>query len=278
MIIKTPAKVNITLDIKGKRSDGYHDVYMIMQEIPLYDIITIEKSDTIEIKNNLPYLPCDERNIAYRSAKLFFEHTKIRGGAYIHIEKNIPVGAGLGGGSTNGAGVIMALNEMYNAKLSLKKCMELGAQIGADVPFFMLGGTCLAEGLGEILTPIAHLPKCFMVLAKPPFSVSTKLVYQSLNLEEINKRPNTDAVISALEQGDLKTIAKNMVNVLETVTIKKYPKINEYKKIMQRSGALGALMSGSGSTAFALFDDFNKAKNCSDTLKKQTKDVFVLEI
>ena len=279
MVIQTPAKINITLDIIGKRENGYHDVKMIMQKVSLFDIIEIEKANSISIETNLPYLPCDRRNIVYRASEAFFEHTGIIGGAKIKMQRSIPVGAGLAGGSTNAAGVLMALDEMYGTQLSKEILFKLGSKLGADVAFFIDGSsTCLAEGLGEVLTPITpNNLKGYIVLAKPNFPVSTKWVYESLKLDRIMQRPNTELVIEAIKNGDLKTVAENMVNVLETVTIDRYPEIERYKKNMLRCGAIGSIMSGSGSTAFGIFDDKVKASACADEMKRKTDDVFLVE-
>jgi len=273
--IKTYAKVNITLDITGKRPNGYHDVRMIMQTISLCDDIDIEKNKDIIVSCDVSYIPCNQTNLAYKAAKAFFEYKGIDCGAKIHITKRIPSGAGLGGGSSNAAGVIMALNTIYEAGLSTKECMLIGAKIGADVPFFILGGTCLAEGIGEKLTPLPHMPKCYIVLAKPAFSVSTKSVYQNLDLSKIYIKPHTTQVISAIKGGNMLSIASGMVNVLETVSSKKYPEIETYKKEMLSCGALGSIMSGSGSTVFSVFDNLEKAQNCVEVMRKHTKDVFL---
>lgn len=279
MLIQTPAKINITLDVIGKKENGYHDVLMIMQKVSLFDSIEIEMSNSISIQSNLPYLPCDRRNIVYRASEAFFSHTGIIGGAKINMHKKIPVGAGLAGGSTNAAGVLMALNEMYEAGLSKEILSMLGSSLGADVAFFINGNsTCLAEGLGEVLTPIIpNNLKGYIVLAKPNFPVSTKWVYERLNLDKIKQRPNTELVINAIKIGDLKTVAENMANVLETVTIARYPEIERYKKNMLRCGAIGSIMSGSGSTAFGIFDDKVKASACVDEMKRRTDDVFLVD-
>jgi len=279
LLIQTPAKINITLDVIGKKENGYHDVLMIMQKVSLFDSIEIEMSNSISIQSNLPYLPCDRRNIVYRASEAFFSHTGIIGGAKINMHKKIPVGAGLAGGSTNAAGVLMALNEMYEAGLSKEILSMLGSSLGADVAFFINGNsTCLAEGLGEVLTPIIpNNLKGYIVLAKPNFPVSTKWVYERLNLDKIKQRPNTELVINAIKIGDLKTVAENMANVLETVTIARYPEIERYKKNMLRCGAIGSIMSGSGSTAFGIFDDKVKASACVDEMKRRTDDVFLVD-
>ena len=278
MHIKTPAKVNLCLDITAKRPDGYHELCMIMQEIPLYDDITVENADEITVSCNLPYIPCNETNLAHKAAVAFFEYTKIPGGAKIFLQKNIPSGAGLGGGSSNAAGVITALNEIYEAGLSTSECMEIGTKIGADVPYFMLGGTCLAEGIGEKLTMLMSNFSCRIVLAKPPFSVSTKWAYQNFDINSVTHRPDTKAMISALRCNDLQAVADNMINVLELPVISQYLSIEKYKKTMLNHGAINSIMTGSGSAVFGLFDDEERAVRCCEALNEGSEKTWMLKI
>jgi len=263
MLIKAPAKINLTLDVTGKRKNGYHDIKMIMQTVSLYDNIFIEKDDKISVKSNLDFLPTDESNIAFKAAKSFFEYTKISGGAKIVLEKSIPVGAGLAGGSTNAAAVINGLDQLYETKLEKAEKEALGAKLGADVVFFFTGGTALAEGIGEIITPINPMPECHIVIVKPKIFVSTKMVYQNLKLDEIKRHPDTELVIQMINEGNLRKMTDGIYNVLETVTGKKYPIINKIKKEMCERGALTSIMSGSGSAVFGIFDDLAKAQSCA---------------
>jgi 4-diphosphocytidyl-2-C-methyl-D-erythritol kinase len=278
MKIRSYAKVNLTLDITGKRSDGYHDVSMIMQEISLYDTVTVEHSDEISVSCNIPYIPCDERNLAHKAAVEFFNYTNKKGGAKIHLQKIVPSGAGLGGGSSNGAAVVNALDNLYHTNLSDRDKMNICEKLGSDVPFFIYGGTCLAEGRGEILTKLSPIPRCYILLAKPPFPISTKWVYQNYNQEEVTNRPDTAAAIKALENQDLLTLTENMSNVLETPVCKEYGKIEIYKKEMKRYGALTSIMTGSGSTVFGVFDSYGRAAHCMRKMKKIADFVFLCSI
>ena len=276
-IARSYAKINLTLDVVGKRENGYHDVEMIMQTVSLFDLIIIDKtSDYISISTNLKYLPCNEKNIAYKAAKLFFEHTNIHGGAKIIIHKNIPVAAGLAGGSGNAAAVLVALNLLYNAGLSDEDLCVLGAKLGADVPYCIMGGTYVASGIGEILTPISPMPKTTILLVKPPISVSTQVIYEQIDNATIIKHPDTSAMEKAIANGDLKSISENLCNVMEIVTENEYPEIAGIKKKMLLNGALGSLMSGSGPTVFGIFDDYKKAKLSADSFAYQYRDVYLV--
>ncbi|NLY42779.1 MAG: 4-(cytidine 5'-diphospho)-2-C-methyl-D-erythritol kinase [Clostridiaceae bacterium] len=278
MEIKSRAKVNITLDVVNKRDDGYHNIRMIMQTIDLYDVLYLEKiAHGIELKTNLPYLPVNKKNIAYKAARLFFDTLGIENeGIRINIKKNIPVSAGLAGGSTNAAAVLVAMNKMYGTGLKTEQLMEMGKKLGADVPYCILGGTALAEGIGDVLTPLPPIPNMLMVLAKPPVSVSTASVYKQLNINTIMARPDTEGVIHAIYNQDVKSIAKGMYNVLEEVTAKRHPVINTIKRIMLDSGALGAIMSGSGPTVFGVFEDKVSARKAVSRLEKVASDIFIV--
>ena len=263
LMLNSHAKVNLLLDVIGKREDGYHDVKMIMQQCGLCDTIMLETIESgIALTTNLVFLPTDERNIAYKAARCFFDHTGISGGVKIDIAKHIPVAAGLAGGSGNAAAVLLGLNTLYNANLPLAELLELGKSLGADVPYCMLGSTMLSEGIGDILSPLAPLPRTPIVLVKPPISVSTAVVYKEIGSSQY-KHPNTDLMIDAIKRQDIRGIAASMENVMESVTISKHPVIRDIKNSLLESGALGAIMSGSGPTVFGLFEDYNTAKAAS---------------
>lgn len=277
-IARSYAKINLTLDVLGRRDNGYHDVEMIMQTVSLFDLIVIDKTyDYINVSTNLKYLPCNEKNIAYKAAKLFFEHTKINGGAKIIIHKNIPVAAGLAGGSGNAAAVLVALNLLYNANLSDEELCDLGTRLGADVPYCIMGGTYVASGIGEILTPIEPMKKTTILLVKPPISVSTQVIYEQIDSANVLKHPDTEAMKKAIADGDLSEISNNLCNVMEIVTENEYPEIAGIKKKMILNGASGSLMSGSGPTVFGIFDDYEKAKASADSFAHQYRDVYLVK-
>ncbi|MDU4727404.1 4-(cytidine 5'-diphospho)-2-C-methyl-D-erythritol kinase [Clostridium sp.] len=273
---KAYAKVNITLDVVGKREDGYHLLKMIMQNIDIYDVITIEKIESgIEITCNKPYVPTDERNLAYKAAKLFKDTFNITSGVSINIKKNIPVAAGLAGGSTDCAAVLKIMNKLFQVNADNEKLMELGVKLGADVPYCINGGTALCEGIGEILTPLKPFKNHIIVLVKPPFGVSTKDVYKNFDLGRVKNHPETDKVITYMNENNLYEVAKNMKNLLENVTLKKHKVISSIKSEMESLGAIKAMMSGSGPTVFAFFDDMMKAQRCYDEMKKKYNDTFI---
>lgn len=276
MRIKAYAKINISLDIVGKREDGYHLLEMIMQSIDLYDELNIEKQNKdITIKCNKPYVPTDERNLAYKAAKLFMEKYKINSGVSININKNIPVCAGLAGGSTDGAAVLKAMNTIFDIHASDEELMELGLQLGADVPYCIKGGTALCRGIGEEVTKLNDFKDKILVLVKPPFGVSTKSVYQEFDLSKARSHPNTDVLIKAIEENDLRIVANNMKNLLENVTLRKHKILINIKEEMKNSGSIGTMMSGSGPTVFAFFDDMLKAQKCFEKMKLKYNDVFI---
>lgn len=268
--LKARAKINLTLDVIGKRANGYHDVEMIMQQIDLYDVVEVSvlEKDEIILTSNEPFLPLDERNIAYKAAALMKEVYSIKHGFLIHIDKQIPIAAGLAGGSTNAAAVIKAINTLCNLDLPLDVQMALGFKLGADVPFCFLEGCALATGLGEVLKPIKGFELGWLVLVKPNFGVSTKEIYTDLNLETIKAHPRTQVMIEALAQQNRKTIINELSNVLETVTLKAYPKVAEVKALLSSYGAEGVLMSGSGPTVFGIFSSYQRAKTAHKKLKK----------
>ena len=273
---KAYGKVNITLDVVGKREDGYHLLKMIMQNIDIYDVITIEKIESgIEITCNKPYVPTDERNLAYKAAKLFKDTFNITSGVLIDIKKNIPVAAGLAGGSTDCAAVLRMMNKLFQVNADNEKLMELGVKLGADVPYCINGGTALCEGIGEVLTSLKPFKNHIIVLVKPPFGVSTKEVYRNFDLGRVRNHPETDKVITYMNEDNLYEVAKNMKNLLENVTLKKHKVISSIKSEMESLGAIKAMMSGSGRTVFAFFDDMMKAQRCYDEMKKKYNDTFI---
>lgn len=278
-ISRSYAKINLTLDVLSRRENGYHDIKMIMQTVSLFDLIIVDKTHSdISISTNLRYLPNNEKNIAYKAADVFFRETGIKGGVKIMIHKNIPVAAGLAGGSGNCAAVLTAMNMLYSNPLSKKRLMEIGATLGADVPYCFDGSTQLAEGIGEILSPLPKMSDAYILLVKPPINVSTATVYEEIDSAPIDARPDTDAMLLSLKNGDIKGIADNLCNVMESVTVKMHPIIGGIKTKMLMNGALGAVMSGSGPTVFGIFDDFEKAKKSADSFSLQFKDVFLTKV
>ena len=280
--LKALAKINLGLDVLGRRENGYHDVRMVMQTIYLYDNVTLNKTEEagIQLKTNLSYLPVDENNIAYKAAKMLIEEFNIQEGVEIILDKHIPVAAGMAGGSSNAAAVLVGMNRLFGLGLSQQELKDRGVKLGADVPYCIMRGTVLAEGIGEILTPLAPMPKCFILVAKPGIGVSTKTVYEKLDAKEIEEHPDIDGVIAGLEEGDLKKIATSMGNVLENVTIPDYPIIEDIKNVMKEEGALNAMMSGSGPTVFGIFDDRKLAKQAGQKIKELelTKQVYVVNV
>lgn len=280
--LKALAKINLGLDVLGKRENGYHDVKMVMQTIYLYDNVTLSKTEEpgIEVKTNLFYLPVDENNIAYKAAKLLIDEFQIPYGVSIQLEKHIPVAAGLAGGSSNAAAVLVGMNRLFSLGLSREELMERGVQLGADVPYCIMRGTVLAEGIGEVLTPLPPLPKCYVLIAKPGISVSTKVVYEKLDSQVIEKHPDIDGILAGLEAGDLSKICDSMGNVLEKVTIEDYPEIEQIKNAMKESGAINAMMSGSGPTVFGIFAERRLAKAAQRKLREQNlaKQIYVANV
>lgn len=275
-ISRSYAKINLTLDVLSRRENGYHDIKMIMQTVSLFDLIITDKtSGQISVSTNLKYLPCNEKNIAYKAAAAFFEEAEIAGGAKIMIHKNIPVAAGLAGGSGNCAAVLTALNLLYDKPFTDVELKNIGAKLGADVPYCFDGGTQIAEGIGEILTPLPSIPDAYVLLVKPPVNVSTGTIYEQIDSVPVSIHPDTDAMIAALESKDIFAVADNLSNVMEAVTQNIHPIIGGIKEKMIMNGALGAVMSGSGPTVFGIFDDFNKAKTSADSFSLQFKDVFL---
>lgn len=277
--LQANAKINLTLDVLGKRPDGYHNLSMIMMEIPLFDIISLSKHDKIQVASNLSFLPNNQKNIAYQAAEQFFLETKIPGGVSIQIEKNIPVSAGLAGGSTDAAAVLKGLNQLYDAGLTLQQLQIIGNRVGKDVPFCLQGGLALAEGTGEKLRCLPSLPHCYIVLIKPHYlNVSTKEVFTAFNVSRQELHPDTCGAIKALEEKDLNGLCRRMYNVLEEVTAKKHSVISEYKNVMMEYGALGSVMSGSGPSVFGVFSSLQQAENAKEKLLTYDRQVYLMEI
>ena len=270
--LKALAKINLGLDVLRRKEDGYHEVKMIMQTIHLHDQIHIRKieEDEIRIRTNLYYLPNNENNLAYKAAKMLKDEFNLPGGVSINLKKVIPVAAGMAGGSSDAAAVLFGMNKIYSLKLSMQELMERGVKLGADVPYCIMRGTALAEGIGEKLTKLPAMPKCHILIAKPPINVSTKFVYENLHANDLKPEdhPPVDVQIEALKEGDLEKLVANMGNVLERVTVPEYPVINEIKQMMLDCGALGSMMSGSGPTVFGIFTGYAKAKEACEKIEK----------
>jgi 4-diphosphocytidyl-2-C-methyl-D-erythritol kinase len=280
--LKALAKINLGLDVVRRREDGYHEVRMIMQTVHLYDHLTISKTKEpgIQIRSNLSFLPVNENNLVYKAGKLLMDEFSIDEGVEVELNKRIPVAAGMAGGSTDAAAMLYGMNQLFDLKLGRKKLMERGVSIGADVPYCLMRGTALAEGIGEQLTSLPPMVKCPVLIAKPPISVSTKFVYQNLKLDENTPHPDIDRLISDIQNKDLRAIAGDMGNVLETVTIPNYPEIDAIKTTMKEHGAIGAMMSGSGPTVFGLFADEKTAKKAYHAVKRSgiAKQVYLTTI
>ena len=280
--LKALGKINLGLDVLGRRENGYHDVRMVMQTVYLYDRIIMKKSKTpgIRLETNLYYLPVNENNLAYQAAQMLMDEFHIEEGVSIQLDKHIPVAAGMAGGSSNAAAVLFGMNRMFSLGLSQKELMERGVKLGADVPYCIMRGTVLAEGIGEILTPLSPMPKCYVLIAKPAISVSTKMVYEKLDSHEIEDHPDIDGILAGLKAGDLKEVAGSMGNVLERVTVDAYPVIDQIKKMMIKEGALNAMMSGSGPTVFGIFEEKATARKAADAIRdaRLTKQVYVTNI
>ena len=280
--LRALAKINLGLDVLRRREDGYHEVRMVMQTVYLYDKIVLRRTRKpgIEVSANLYYLPVNENNLVYKAAKLLMEEFSIPEGVHISLQKYIPVAAGMAGGSSDAAAVLFGMNRMFRLGLSREELMERGVRLGADVPYCLLRGTALAEGIGEKLTPLKPAPRCPVLIAKPAISVSTKFVYEHLVLDENTVHPDIDGMVAAIEAGDVRAMAKAMGNVLETVTCVHYPVIGQIKETMMEHGAMNALMSGSGPTVFGLFEDKAAAKEALYALKEQNlaKQVYLTDM
>ena len=280
--LKALAKINLGLDVVRRREDGYHEVRMVMQTIHLYDQLLIQKSETpgIQIHSNLSFLPVNENNLVYKAGKLLMDEFDIHTGVSVELNKRIPVAAGMAGGSTDAAAMLYGMNQLFGFKLKRKDLMERGVQIGADVPYCIMRGTALAEGIGEKLSSLPPMVKCPVLIAKPAGAVSTKFVYQNLKLNEQTPHPDIDALITEFRNSDLDNICADMGNVLETVTIPNYPVIAQIKEQMLKSGAKASMMSGSGPTVFGLFGDEETARRARAEMKASglAKQVYLTSI
>jgi len=291
---KAYAKVNLALDVLRRREDGYHDVRMIMQNLDIYDELELtveegwtrlddsmlsesEKSYEIVLTTNREDIPTDNRNLVYKAIEMMFGRFGISASIKVNLIKNIPVEAGMAGGSTDCAAALRAVNELFDLRLSLQELMDIGVKLGADVPYCVMAKTALSEGIGEVLTPIDTLDDCIVLVVKPPVNVSTKMVYTNLKANELEHHPDIDGMITALKNSDLLGVADRMENVLETVTTKLYPEIEVIKSAMRDNGALNSIMSGSGPTVFGLFDSIKLANKAAEYILKKgySKEIFI---
>ena len=279
--LKAYAKINLGLDVLRRRENGYHDVRMIMQSVGLYDKLTLKKTskDEIVLTSNVGSLPNNDKNLVYKAISLMKKECGITAGVKADLEKRIPMAAGMAGGSTDAAAALIGMNKLFDLSLSQEKLMELGVQIGADVPYCIMSGTALSEGIGEILTPLKPMPHCYILIAKPRISVSTRFVYENLEADKLPYHPDIDGMIEAINGNDLKGVADRLSNVLETVTEKKYPIISQIKEVMIESGAMNSLMSGSGPTVFGIYEEKDTAMKALDKIKEieMVKDAYVVE-
>lgn len=279
--LKAYAKINLGLDVLRKREDGYHEVRMIMQSIKLYDKLTMKKisKDEIILHTNLGYLPNNDKNLVYKAIQLMKQEYGLKQGVKAELEKKIPVAAGMAGGSTDAAAALVGMNRLFHLKLSTERLMELGARLGADVPYCVMRGTALSEGIGEVLTPLNPIPQCWILIAKPGINVSTRFVYENLEADKLPWHPDIDGMMEAIDRGELKGITDRLSNVLETVTEKKYPIIGKIKQTMVDGGAMNSIMSGSGPTVFGIFDDKKKAMAALTQVKEieMVRNAYVVE-
>ena len=280
--LKARAKINLGLDVLGKRENGYHDVRMVMQTVGIYDRLIITKipEDEIRININLKFLPVNENNLIYKAYKLMKDEYRFSGGIDVDLNKFIPIAAGMAGGSTDAASTMFAINRLFELGLSNEELMKQGVKIGADVPYCIMRGTALAEGIGEKLTSLPGLPRCYVLVGKPGINVSTKLAYENLNLNSIQKHPDIDGMLLDIENQDIYSLTSKMENVFEPGIIRQYPVIQEIKDLMEANGALKAMMSGSGPTVFGIFDDRAKVREAAEVLKQShlAKTVFATQI
>ncbi len=260
------AKINLTLDVGDIRPDGFHKVTMVMQTVALWDEITLRKRDDgkIHLDCNLPYLARDEKNIAWKAARLFLDRCDLHEGVNIRLYKKIPVAAGLAGGSSDAAAVLRGMNRLFDTKLPLRDLMKMGEELGSDIPYCLLGGTCLATGRGEIVERIEAMPEAYIVLVKPDFSISTPWSYANFDPDKVERRPDIEAMRQAIRRRDLEGIGDQMVNLLERAALEKYPVLSDIKDDLRAQGATGVLMSGSGPTVYALFQTTEQAKRAAD--------------
>lgn len=268
MQLRAMAKINLGLDVVRRREDGYHEVRMVMQTIRMFDRVTIHRipEKEIRISSNLHFLPINENNIAYKAARMMMEKQPLRSGVSINLQKRIPVSAGMAGGSADAAAVLYGMNRIFHMGYTLEELKKFGLKLGADVPYCLMRGTALAEGIGEKLSRLPACPPCYVLIAKPPISVSTKMVYENLRLDENTKHPDIDGLVDAIYRQDVHGMTSCMGNVLESVTIPAYPIIGEIKERMLENGAMTALMSGSGPTVFGLYDNYEMALRAKEAL------------
>lgn len=277
---KAPAKINLLLDVLRKREDGFHEVEMIMTMVDLADRLEMEElpRDTIIISSQAGYIPLDEKNLAFQAAKLIKDRYDVRRGVYIHLDKKIPVAAGLAGGSSDAAATLRGLSRLWGLDIPESELCTLGAELGSDVPFCVTGGTAVARGRGEKLERIENPPQCWVVLAKPPINVSTADVYGKLRASELKNHPSTAGMLRAISEGSFADICENLGNVLETVTLKLHPEVMQLKESMHRLGADGVLMSGSGPTVFGLVNKEAKVSRIYNGLRGFCKEVYVVRM
>lgn len=274
MKIRAYAKINLSLDVLGRRPNGYHDVKMIMQSVGIYDELTINTNDTgyINLSCSDPRLTCDESNLIYKAAKSILSYSDSEAGVDIHLNKNIPMAAGMAGGSADAAATFVGINELLSLGLSNETLRELGVKLGADIPFCIEGGTYLSEGIGEVLTKLPDVPDCYLVISKPDIDVSTKYVYENLVLNDTTVHPDVDGMILGIRGNSLEAIIPKMSNLLETVTATKYPIIGKIESILLDNNALGSMMSGSGPTVFSIFDNEEAANKAFDAIRNKMPD------
>ncbi|MDO5339980.1 MAG: 4-(cytidine 5'-diphospho)-2-C-methyl-D-erythritol kinase [Eubacteriales bacterium] len=269
--LKARAKINLGLDVIGRRENGYHDVRMVMQTVGLYDRIIMTRilGEDIRIKTNIGFLPVNENNLVYKAIMLMKNKYNLEGGIEVDLNKFIPVAAGMAGGSSDAASALFGMNRLYELNVPMKELMNIGVEIGADVPYCLMRGTALAEGIGEKLTRLPDMPFCHILIAKPPVNVSTKLVYENLDSTEVESHPDIDGIIEAIKLKDVALVASRMGNVLESVTVPLYPVIDSIKKDMIEHGAINAMMSGSGPTVFGIFPDEQSMVSCQQFLRQK---------
>jgi 4-diphosphocytidyl-2-C-methyl-D-erythritol kinase len=277
---KAPAKINLSLDVLRKRSDGYHEVEMIMSMVDLADRLEMEElpRDTIIISSQAGYIPLDEKNLAFQAAKLIKERYSVKKGVYIHLDKRIPVAAGLAGGSSDAAAALRGLNRLWGLNIPMDELQKLGGELGSDVPFCVTGGTAVARGRGEKLEKIISPPQCWVILVKPPINVSTADVYGRLHVDRIRSHPSTESVLRAIYDHDFHAMCKSLGNVLEEVTMELHPEVRHLKNTMLRLGADGALMSGSGPTVFGLVQKESKLARIYNGLRGFCKEVHAVRL
>lgn len=274
--INARAKINLTLDVLGKRSDGYHEVEMVMQTIELHDRVLVEETGAgVEVVTDHPLLTEGTSNIAYKAAKALIDRLKTTKGLRIIISKEIPVAAGLAGGSTDAAAVMTGINKLWNLGLKYEELAQYGAEIGSDIPFCIRGGTAVASGRGERISPLPDIPEMWMILAKPRLEVSTAEIYKNFRADKVSNRPDTKAMIGAIKAGETSGILKHLVNVLESVTLERYPQVAGLKSAMSRAGVAKPLMSGSGPSVFGFVETRKDAEKIACVLRQELPDLFV---